>query len=324
MNRYATYFDSHYLPRALVLFASLDRHDPGWQASVLALDDACAAALRALGRPNLDVVNLAELEADEPRLSAAKAGRSRVEYYFTCGPAFLDLVFRRHPEASALTYVDADLCFFSPPGPVYAELAQASVGLVEHRFSARNQKSAASGLYNVGWLYFRADDTGRAAVRWWKERCLEWCFDRFEDGKYADQKYLEGLAAGFKGVHSVQHPGVNLAPWNVDAAVLAEGPLGLTVQGQPLVVYHVQGLKQVSPRLFHAQGADYGARLWGSLRRRVYLPYLAELDALAGALPVAGQLRYHYGAMNWRDRLKALKRALWNGSYFLRAFGRYW
>jgi hypothetical protein len=326
VNRYGSYFDSHYLPRALVLFASLDRHDPGWSAHVLALDEACERALRGLGRTNLTVTNLAQLEAAEPRLLQVKGQRNRVEYYFTCGPAFLDQVLGGLAAGEGLTYVDADLCFYSPPQPVYAELARASVGLVEHRFSARNQKSLPAGRFNVGWLFFRQDSNGSAALRWWKERCLEWCFDRFEDGKYADQLYLEGLAAQFQGVHSVQHPGVNVAPWNVDGLTLSRGeaPEGLQVSGQPLVVYHVHGVKQLSPRLFRLAGADYGARFWGLLRSRVYRPYLRELEAQAGSAPSAGQLRYGDQALTLRDRLKAVKRAVYNGSYVFRAFGRYW
>lgn len=323
MNHYATYFDSFYLPRAQLLFASLDRHDPGWSASVLALDEACAEALRGSGRTNLDIVDLAELEADEPRLLGLKAGRKRVEYYFTCGPAFLDLCLRRHPGLAALTYVDADLCFYSDPAPLYAELQGASVGLVEHRFSPRNAKSLEAGRYNVGWLYFKADAAGKAAVAWWKERCIEWCFDRLEDGKYADQKYLEGMATAFPSVHTLSHPGVNVAPWNVDAARIVDAPDGLRINDRPLIVYHVHGLKQVGPRLYRAFGADYGARYWGTLRRRVYRPYLAELYALAGAGAAGGQ-RYAAESVTLRSTLRALKRAIFNGSYFFRAFGRFW
>jgi hypothetical protein len=323
VNHYASYFDSFYLPRAKVLFASLDRHDPGWKASLLALDADCEAALRRLGRENLTVYGLADLEEDDPRLSPLKAVRSRVEYYFTCGPAFLDLVLR--PLAGdSVTYVDADLCFFSSPQPVYEELRGFSVGLVEHRLSARNASSAPAGLYNVGWLFFRADAQGKAAVHWWKERCLEWCFDRFEDGKYADQKYLEGLAAGFDGVHSVEHPGLNLAPWNVDRHRLTASGGQLWADARPLVAFHMHGIKQVSPRIFSAAGADYGARLWGPLRRLVYRPYLAELWALAGEGPSAEQRRHSSGRLTWRDRLKAIKRAVINGSYFFRALGRFW
>lgn len=323
MNHYATYFDSHYLPRARVLFASLDRHDPDWRATVLALDEGCERALRALGRRNLAIVSLAQLEADEPRLAGPKAERSRVEYYFTLGPSFLDLCFRLEPALEALTYVDADLCFFSSPSPLYAELAGASVGLVEHRFSPRNAKSLEAGTYNVGWLYFRGDADGRAALAWWKERCLEWCFDRLEDGKYADQKYLESMPGLFQGVRSLAHPGVNVAPWNVDGLRIRRGAGGVEVEGRPLIAYHVHGLKQLGPRRYRALGADYGARYWGALRQGVYLPYLTELQALAPS-EVAGQLRYAAQPFSPWGALRALKHGLFHGSYFVRAFGRFW
>lgn len=289
----------------------------------MALDDQCARDLNAMGRQNIEVVSLSELEADEPRLLNVKGKRNRVEYYFTCGPAFLDRIFRCQSEIRALTYVDADFCFYSSPEPVYDELAQASVGLVEHRFSARNQKSLAAGRFNVGWLFFRADSQGRAAVSWWKERCLEWCFDRFEDGKYADQKYLEEMSVKFGGVHSVQHPGVNAAPWNVDAQRFSRKQGQILVNGRPLVAFHVAGIKQLSSRVYQALGADYGACFWGVLRRDVYRSYLRELVVLSGDGRAADQLRY--GDEKWgRGWLRMLKHAVWNGSYFFNLFGRIW
>ena len=32
---------------------------------------------------------------------------------------------------------------------------------------------------------------GLKALKWWRDRCLEWCYARIEDGKFGDQFYIE-------------------------------------------------------------------------------------------------------------------------------------
>ena len=70
------------------------------------------------------------------------------------------------------------------------------------------------GIYNVGWVSVRRRDDGIAALRWWRERCIEWCYDRVEGDRFADQRYLDRLPELFAGVHVIEHLGANLAPWN--------------------------------------------------------------------------------------------------------------
>jgi hypothetical protein len=97
---------------------------------------------------------------------------------------------------------------------------------------------AQSGIYNVEYLTFRNDARGLAVLAWWRDRCVEWCYDRVEDGKVADQMYLDVWPQRFPGIVVLQNPGAGLAPWNVEAYDVAEGPSGITVDGVPLIFYH--------------------------------------------------------------------------------------
>ena len=76
--------------------------------------------------------------------------------------------------------------------------------------------------YNVEWVTFRRDPDGLEALNWWHDRCIEWCYQRAEDGKMGDQKYLDDWLVRFERVHVVRHPGAGLAPWNVKAHRLGE------------------------------------------------------------------------------------------------------
>ena len=265
------------------------------------------------------VVRLDELEAAEPRLPDAKRDRSRVEYYFTCGPAFLERTLTQLPRGECLSYVDADLYFFSSPEPLEREMQGHSIGVVEHRFSRRNAALLAVGRFNVGWLSFRHDASGLACVRWWKERCLEWCADRIEGERYADQKYLDRWPDLFDGVRVIRHPGANVAPWNADHLGVHVKEDRLFVDDEPLIFYHFQGLTQHGPWLFDLNVERFGARCHGALRRSVYLPYLRTVLTLSGGVILTG-IREPAPPLS----VRTLKKAFWNGGYALNLAGALW
>ena len=120
-----------------------------------------------------------------------RSQRSRVEFYFTSTPVLVRHCFAREAAAERMTYLDADLFFFGPASAVFAEQGDASVGIVPHRFLAHLAAQSEHGTYNVAWVSFRRDADGLACLDWWRERCLEWCYDRVEDGRFADQGYLD-------------------------------------------------------------------------------------------------------------------------------------
>lgn len=108
--------------------------------------------------------------------------------------------------------------------------------------------------------------------------CLAWCRDVLDGDRFADQKYLDQFPARFERVQALDHPGANLAPWNLDRHQLtcdAEGRL--LVDGRPLIFFHFHGLRQVLPFLWKVTHRDYGAPLDRTMRTVLYRPYVAAL-----------------------------------------------
>jgi hypothetical protein len=280
MHYYCTYFDRHYLVRALALHRSLTRHAEPFRMYALCMDDESYEAIDQLGLPDLVPISLQAFEEGDEALLAAKQNRSRLDYYFTCTPSITLYILDKFPEIDVLTYLDADLFFYDSPAPIFAELGDQSILIVAHRFPPSLRSRERFGIYNVGLLSFRNDASGRECLTWWRERCLEWCHDRAEDGRFADQKYLDDWPTRFKGVAVLQHRGAGLAPWNVSGSELREEAGIALVDNQPLIFFHFHNFKRLTPYIAESGLKEYGARMGSVLRRRVYAPYLRELQVL--------------------------------------------
>lgn len=238
MNHYCTYFDRRYAQPGLAMWLSLKRCDAAAVLWVLCLDDATAELVRGQAEPDLRAVPLAELEAADPALAAVRSRRTWVEYVFTLSPCLPRHLLGREPGLAVITYVDADMAFFSAPTALSEAMRGANVLVVGHRFPAFLRQCEVRGRFNVGILGFRNNAVGRACLDDWRVRCLEWCHDRVEPGRYADQKYLDAWPGRFPGTIECRHPGVNLAPWNwlSHDCRLAGGRMW--VDGKPLVAFH--------------------------------------------------------------------------------------
>ncbi|HUW95325.1 MAG TPA: glycosyl transferase [Anaerolineae bacterium] len=284
MRHFCTYFDHNYLLRGLTLYASLARHAGPFVLWVLCLDDATYAALSKLDLPDVRAISLPTFERDDNTLMAAKRDRSPVEYYFTCTPSWLSYLLEQSPPIDMVTYLDADLFFYSSPEPIYEEMGNGSVLIVGHRFPEKLRSWERYGIYNVGYLTFRNDSYGRQCLHWWRDRCLEWCYDRVEDNRFADQKYLDDWPTRFPQLVVLRHKGAGLAPWNVENYSLTLRNGRVLVDSEPLVFFHFHNFQQVGRRLYDPGLARYRAQASRVLKRQIYSPYVRGLSAAGRSL----------------------------------------
>src|SRR4051794_28739400 len=121
-RHYCTYFDHRYLPRGLAMIRSLRRFEPAAAIWVLCLDDLCHRIMSEISEPHVRLISLEEFEQGDEELTRARSNRSLVDYYFTCPPSLVRFVLLRAEPQDSVTYLDADLYFFSDPKPLYDEL----------------------------------------------------------------------------------------------------------------------------------------------------------------------------------------------------------
>jgi hypothetical protein len=213
-------------------------------------------------------------EFETPALLAIKDGRTRGEYCWTCTPHVVIDALKRSG-SSEMTYLDADLYFFRSPEILLKEFraSGASVLLTEHRYAPEYDQTETSGIYCVQFITFRSDQTGLEILNWWGDRCIEWCFARFEEGKFGDQKYLDDWTTRFSGVHVLENIGGGVAPWNMTAYRVSAGPM---VNGVPVVFFHFHNLKWYRNGWIDLCGANY--RMNNAIVDFIYRYYVHALD----------------------------------------------
>lgn len=280
-EHFVTLFDSAFMAQGLAMYHSLRRQLSNAVLWVVAMDDWTAERLTEIGFRDLRVISIKDLET--PELLALKEQRSVAEYCWTVTPHAPRAVFDSDPKVERVTYVDADLYFLGDPSPLLAELDQSggSVLITEHAFDAEYDTSEVHGRFCVQFMTFNRGDSEPVRA-WWEERCEEWCFAFYEEGKFGDQKYLDDWTERFpEQVHILRARGAIVAPWNARRFPYSEA-----------VAWHFHGLRLLGPRrvlLFT------GYSLPRTVVKDIYKPYLYELRhyAIANDLD-ATQLRMTY------------------------------
>jgi hypothetical protein len=212
MNYFCTLFDSYYLNRGLVMHQSLLDKCRDFHLYIFAFDDLSYDILTRLDLARVTIISLKEFENEE--LLGIKPTRTKAEYCWTCTPSTISYCLDKF-NLPHCTYIDADLLFFSDPIVLIQEMNDKSVQITEHRYTPEYDQSATSGIYCVQFVTFKNNAAGKEVLCWWTDRCIEWCYNRHEDGKFGDQKYLDDWTTRFEGVQVQENPGGGVAPWNV-------------------------------------------------------------------------------------------------------------
>lgn len=278
MLKFCTLFNSTYLSRGLAMYHSLEKQCRHFHLYIFAFDDHCYATLKALRLKHATIISLNEFENEQ--LLAVKADRTQGEYCWTCASSTIKYAIETY-ELDHCTYVDADLLFFSDPTVLYNEMGDKSVLITEHRYTPVYDQSAGSGIYCVQFMTFKNTEAGMEVLNWWVDACIDWCYNRAEDGKFGDQKYLDDWTERFSSVHVLQHLGGGVAPWNAQQYAFSKkfgkvkGKELATGNHFDLVFYHYHSFHYTHNNVYSLSHQDYS--LNKQLIKSVYAPYVKAL-----------------------------------------------
>lgn len=292
---FVTFFDSNYLPKALVTVDSLSRHHPNFRIHAACFDELSYSVVKDLANPHFIPLPLNEFEPEE--LKATKhLKKKQYEYYWAFKPHIIQTVMDR-TQAEMVTYMDCDFRFFSSPEVIFEEMGDADVLIQPNNFSFPEvDQFKPVGYYCSCFESFRNTANGRKVLEWWHQQNVDWCFATFDRNRFADQKYLDGWKEKFVGVREIALPGANVAPWNVQKYTVSEKEGKVLLNDKyPLIYYHYHS--------FRMNIGDYSYIITGdrenlydiedSVVETVYRPYIDELrEATQNLKKHPGYLKY--------------------------------
>lgn len=272
---FCTLFDRNYLYKGLTLYHSLLSHCPDFILWILCMDELTFQLLKKMSLEKAVLIPLSDFEDEE--LKSVKPTRTVAEYCWTCTPSLALYVLKENPSLNMITYLDADLFYYSDPTPIFDELGNRSIMIIEHRFPDHLKYLEANGIYNVQMVTFRNNSFGLECLKWWRERCNEWCYYRLEDGKLGDQKYLDDWPVRFQEVHVLQYKGAGVALWNITKYKTTKKDGKLFIDDVPLIFYHFHQFD-----LLKNGSYDFGDkgiyRLTQENVECIYKPYIAAIE----------------------------------------------
>lgn len=284
MEHFVTLFDKNYLPSGLCLYRSLEKFHNKFTLWILCMDEDVWSQLSAFNLPSVKLIKLSEIETDQ--MLQVKGGRTRAEYCWTLTPFTPKIVFDRGSSIDRVTYLDADLYFFDSTAKIFDEFEKSNghVLITEHGYTNKYDKSEKSGIYCVQFMIFRNTIEARKVLSWWQGKCIEWCFNRYEDGKCGDQKYLDDWPQRFgNAIHVLKNLSLSLAPWNLERF------LGQINQGYRPTFFHFHGLRIISResiRLYFGYKIPKNGMIFYLEYAEMLINVVAEIKNRLGFFPI--------------------------------------
>jgi len=209
---FCTLFDSNYLAKGLALYYSLEKNCDNFHLYIFAFNEKSRIYLENKKLEHATVISLKQFEDIE--LLKVKPKRTIAEYCWTSTSSTI-LYCLNNYDIDSCTYLDSDLYFYTSPDILFQEIGNASIAFTRHNYHFLYNQNKTNGEYCVQFMFFRNDELGLAALKWWRGKCLEWCYNYLEDGKFGDQGYLYELIEKFDNVHIINNEGAGMAPWNL-------------------------------------------------------------------------------------------------------------
>ena len=159
--------------------------------------------------------------------------------------------------ADKVIFLDTDMLVFNSLQYLEDELDRHPLLLTPHiwtPFPMDNKRPferemLKNGIYNAGFFAIKDDDVGKSFLKWWMQRMIDQCYVELKEGMFVDQKWLNLAPLFFPQAKLLDHPGCNVAYWNLHERKVVKKEGRFTVNEEPLLFYHYSGYSMKEPGL---------------------------------------------------------------------------
>lgn len=225
--------------------------------------------------------------------------------------------------------LDADGAVYGSFEDIFSQLDRHSVLLTPHLihpdFGSSAEDRAAirlesymihTGVYNGGFLAFRACDETTRFIKWWKPRLRFYAFDE-RPKQNGDQYWLTAAPSYFPSLGFVRDPGVNVAYWNLFERQVSSSGENLLFDGHPLRYFHFAGFNYDDPERVTNYSIPHGLEGYPKEVRRLCHRYRERL-CREGRYESVRNVEYRYSRFNSGELVSPEMRKFYFGQVFSR------
>lgn len=108
----------------------------------------------------------------------------------------------------------------------------------------------------------------------WRKQCIKWCYNKFENGKFGDQKYLDSWKK-FAFVHIHKERGCGVAPWNLQQyKLISNKTFFYNNKKEKLYFFHFHQVKKLLMNYYFI--SSY--KIDHDFKKKIYIPYIQKLN----------------------------------------------
>jgi|CXWL01.1.fsa_nt_gi glycosyltransferase involved in cell wall biosynthesis len=239
-----TIVSNNYLAYARVFAESYREHHPGARIFVCLVDQPLAEI--DYGQLPFEVVFAHEL--DIPAFENFAFRYDILELNTAVKPYFLTYL-RDRVGLSRAIYFDPDILVNARLSGLESALDHHTLLLTPHITAPLDGEERPherallmAGVYNLGFLALRLDESTAPLLDWWRERLYRFCLNDLSRGLFVDQSWMAFAPAFLDGVKVLRDPIYNVAYWNLPHRFPVERGGRWEIGGRPVGFFHFSGL----------------------------------------------------------------------------------
>jgi hypothetical protein len=270
---YCTTYSKDYIYKGLVLYHSLQKYDKDFHFFIICAQDEVKDLLEKMELSNVTLINIKDIENEDRELANIKSTRNEKEYIWTSKASIMLYLLNHFTELDHIIWLDGDTAFISDTQPIFNEWGNYSVFLTEEQYKGEYEwLSKIYGVYNTGFMGFKRDQNAFQCLQWFREKLIDWCFDKPEEGRWSDQMYVVDWLTRFVNVGVSGNLGINTNLFISSQNTVTKEDEHLYINGDKIILFHYYGFKYLDGNEFDLCG--HGFFPTDQIVEWIFVPYI--------------------------------------------------